>query len=139
MKKYDHDATPSYPWEGAGDGKKVIEDFSDALSGCRQSIRENPQPGLAPSTIKGGQAPGFVLTRFQRSGRQPSQALREDDRLADSIRVVLFRLWKPPSQNDAIRNFALHPEEEVDEPGRGSQDSRYEKSNFERSDRSTKC
>ncbi len=54
----------------------MIEDFSDALSGL-PSIHPGkiPNPGLAPSTIKGGQAPGFVLTRFQRSGRQPSQAL----------------------------------------------------------------
>ena len=28
----------------------------------------------------GARAPGFVLARFQRSGRQPSQDLREDDR-----------------------------------------------------------
>jgi hypothetical protein len=57
--------------EGAGGWEeRTSENLSDAPSGLLPAVMGNSLPGLTPR---------FVLARFQRSGRQPSQDIREDD------------------------------------------------------------
>ncbi len=67
----------------------MIEDFLTPRQGCRHPTRKTIQPRAY--------ALGFVLTRFQRSGSQPSQDLREDDRFGCIRHELSYSgIWKAP-------------------------------------------